>query len=752
MGNVPLTFNICFISVSFKMERREKDVYLLGPSDKLAGNKLPSNKQAVGRFLYIHVKEKKTVKEASTAVIREVVQFWERARIPTKPQQHAIKKMESLFAEYKCLKKHKDRKTDTQRTNEDKFREKFDDLFDIAHAEAMTRITIEEDRQFLIAQREKGRRGTMAGIDLVLTAKEERARQRVQRQKRRRDQANEEPGPSSSVAVLASSSSSSSDDQPDETVAVFATPPPPKRAKMNIVTPSLAAALDRTKLSDRKAAFVLAEAAKSLGHNVEELNINRSSIHRHRESHRMIFARSVQDKFDPTVSLTVHWDGKLIPALTGKEQVDRLPVLVSGLGVDQLLAVPKLGRGTGAAQADAVVNALQEWDITDRVAAMSFDTTSSNTGHISGACTLIQQKLGRELLFLACRHHVLELLVEAVFSTCMVPTSGPVVLLFKRFGQKWSLMDQSSYQTAEKMANFALLEPDRDDILKFAKKQLQEKQPRDDYREFLELCVIFLGGIPEGGISFKSPGPMHHARWMSKVIYSLKVWMFSGQFKLSKIESHGLERVLVFIVKFYLKAWTTATDGVSAPASDLTLLQQLTAFEECDSQVSKAASKKLASHLWYLSEELIGLSVFDATVPLDVKRRIVQKMSEEEGLENPPKRAVVDLQEIRNKTLDDFASMNSLLLFTRLGLSTSFLEANPASWEDLEDFKTAKAIVGALKVVNDHAERGVALVQEFSGLLTKGEEQLQFLLQVVGEHRKMFPDSKKSTLTATRQQ
>ena len=61
------------------MERREKDVYLLGPSDKLAGNKLPSNKQAFERFLNILMKEKKTVKEASTAVIREVVQFWERA-------------------------------------------------------------------------------------------------------------------------------------------------------------------------------------------------------------------------------------------------------------------------------------------------------------------------------------------------------------------------------------------------------------------------------------------------------------------------------------------------------------------------------------------------------------------------------------------------------------------------------------------------------------------------------------------------
>ena len=155
------------------------------------------------------------------------------------------------------------------------------------------------------------------------------------------------------------------------------------------------------------------------------------------------------------------------------------------------------------------------------------------------------------------------------------------------------------------MANFAF-EPERDDILEFANKQLKEKQPRDDYREYLELCVIFLGGIPEGGISFKSPGPMHHARWMAKVIYSLKVWMLSGQFKLSKKESKGLETILVFIVKFYLKAWTTATDGVTAPASDLVLLQKLTAFEEYDCQVSKAASRKLAYHLLYLSQELIA--------------------------------------------------------------------------------------------------------------------------------------------------
>ena len=36
-----------------------------------------------------------------------------------------------------------------------------------------------------------------------------------------------------------------------------------------------------------------------------------------------------------------------------------------------------------------------------------------------------------------------------------------------------------------------------------------------------------------------------------------------------------------------------------------------------------------------------------------------------------------------------------------------------------------------LTIVNDHAECDVALVQEYSGLLTKDEQQLQFVVQVV---------------------
>ena len=48
--------------------------------------------------------------------------------------------------------------------------------------------------------------------------------------------------------------------------------------------------------------------------------------------------------------------------------------------------------------------------------------------------------------------------------------------------------------------------------------------------------------------------------------------------------------------------------------------------------------------------------------------------------------------------------------------------------------------------MNDTAERGVALMQEFNALLTKDEKQTQFAIQVIKEHRKRHPDSKKATL------
>src|SRR5688572_22418482 len=156
-----------------------------------------------------------------------------------------------------------------------------------------------------------------------------------------------------------------------------------KRGRTTVITPELAAALDQTKVSDRKAVFVISETAKSLGQNIDELALNRDSIRRHRVQQRVQRCINIKAKFQGNISFVVHWDCKLIPDLTGKEKVDRLPVLGSGKGVSQLLAVAKLPSGTGEAQAAAVFGTIEDRDDYKQagsIRAMCFDTTSSNTG------------------------------------------------------------------------------------------------------------------------------------------------------------------------------------------------------------------------------------------------------------------------------------------------------------------------------------------------------------------------------------
>ena len=87
------------------------------------------------------------------------------------------------------------------------------------------------------------------------------------------------------------------------------------------------------------------------------------------------------------------------------------------MNVEKLLAIPKLQMSSGELMGNTVVQTLQDWkDVPDWLAGLCFDTTSSTTGVHTGAIKVIQQAFDkRRLLFLACRHHIFELISAAVF-------------------------------------------------------------------------------------------------------------------------------------------------------------------------------------------------------------------------------------------------------------------------------------------------------------------------------------------------
>ncbi|GBM40955.1 hypothetical protein AVEN_250288-1 [Araneus ventricosus] len=98
--------------------------------------------------------------------------------------------------------------------------------------------------------------------------------------------------------------------------------------------------------------------------------------------------------------------------------------------------------------------------------------------------------------WMVCRYHFLEIMFEAVVAKSTGISTGPDILMFKRFKNSWISVDHNNIQTAisnisinEKVINRA------SDIIEFAKNQLEELQPRDDSKECLELTITFLGGV-----------------------------------------------------------------------------------------------------------------------------------------------------------------------------------------------------------------------------------------------------------------
>ncbi|GBN66799.1 hypothetical protein AVEN_170044-1 [Araneus ventricosus] len=91
-----------------------------------------------------------------------------------------------MYNYWRNLQKSACRRSETQEENERNFISDLNNLFDIAHANALEILKIEEDRKFLLSQREPGQRGCLMGIDMKLAKREERVLLRVIEQENRR--------------------------------------------------------------------------------------------------------------------------------------------------------------------------------------------------------------------------------------------------------------------------------------------------------------------------------------------------------------------------------------------------------------------------------------------------------------------------------------------------------------------------------------------------------------------------------------
>jgi len=109
----------------------------------------------------------------------------------------------------------------------------------------------------------------------------------------------------------------------------------------------------------------------------------------------------------------------------------------------ELLGVPTLASGTGYNESTIAHNLLELWKHNNKVQVglLGFDTTTSvNISCFNRVYVLLEDKVGRELLWLACRRQVMELILARIFTLYCDPCNSPFTAIFKRVKAAWGGM------------------------------------------------------------------------------------------------------------------------------------------------------------------------------------------------------------------------------------------------------------------------------------------------------------------------
>lgn len=280
----------------------------------------------------------------------------------------------------------------------------------------------------------------------------------------------------------------------------------------------------------------------------------------------------------------------------------------------------------------------------------------------------------------------------------MGTTTGPHPNIFKKFQTGWSKLDKTKYKTAIEDKNIRHKIGNSDEISIFLMEQLKNQQPRDDYKEFIQLSLIVLGRTPPKDTFFKVPGAIHHARWMAKAIYCIKIYLFRDQFTLTNLEEKTITDICLFLINIYVKAWFNAPKPTLAPNQDLQFLKSLVKYREIDKELADKALSKMINHLWYLNSEQVAFSFFDENVDKSVKTSMAVKSLQlipidEKTCDNRDVKAKLSLHQVDNlldKDIDFFVSHRTLNFFKRFEIDTEFLNTDPDVWCENSNYLKAK--------------------------------------------------------------
>jgi hypothetical protein len=531
--------------------------------------------------------------------------------------------------------------------------------------------------------------------------------------------------------------------------------------------PSLVSLATRLKMTPTQQAAFTRGLIEESGGSMKQVSTSYATADRSRRKILEDLNVERHAQWTPPPLCTLHWDGKLTHTLTNVRETEELLTVVVGNSTDmKLLGVPgymkKTDEATGTIIARLTFKLLQEWNCINEIVNLAFDTTASNTGHISAACICIQLKLQRPLLWSGCRHHIGEVFLTQIFNDLKFEASrSPEVTLFVHLRDNWCLIPHEEADRLRKYVSnqteLPFLHTLRTEFISCASGMLTYK--RGDYREFVELCLAYIGAT-QTPIKFQRPGALHKARWMAKLLYILKLALLEDHISLlpqgtvtTMQQTPKIRAFADFIVHIYATWWLSCDKAVDAAWNDLKLYKTLCEYKAVHSGIASSAIKALERHLWYLTGEMLPLALFSDKVPTPQKQALAAAI-----LESKPSDLPMSAPEKRQGTgfgkpvfpnvsehtqLSDLANNDCWFGIYQLQVDPAFLTEDPEHWPENPAYQASLKNIQGINVVNDCAERGVKLTSDFVDA-ARSEPHLQNVLQAVEYDRKTQPNLRSS--------
>lgn len=457
---------------------------------------------------------------------------------------------------------------------------------------------------------------------------------------------------------------------------------------------------------------VLSIGIRAAGGDPDKFSISKASLCGQLSNLRASETSTVQQTISSSNrKVLIHFDEKKFLKINKKHlgKESRCVVICHTETNDFALGLPILESGTAESINNEIVGLCENHGLMDRIIGLVCDTTAVNTGENHGILVKFQHDSGRDLLNITCRHHVYEVLLSAAFRTAFGQIDAPTITIFDQLKLEMPRISERGHRYRacnQRVLNSRHLRALYNNAKVTLTAHSKSRFIRDDYAELNDLCLKFMGIRTEK--LFMVPGSVSKARWMAKVIYAIKMFLFRDELELDEDFLFELLEFCLFAVVVYCKYWNQCTVAIDAAVNDLSFLEDLRAYSHYNENIANSVLNSFQNHFWYFGEELVVMSIFSDKVSIEEKNRM--RLSLLSDVVPPRSNNSIRLKNYNDDMeLPDMLTERSRFLFSILDIDSRFCTKAAETWKYDPRYKKAKKLVQDLViVVNDSAESALS--------------------------------------------